>query len=148
MERLEFPGWRIEYDRSATVVAYAHVPASGPETCGCDPCRNWAATRSRLLAEEFRGLLDRLGIPADREAEVYHNARLESGLHSYGAWYRFVGRVLSGERECSPDVVFGAFSVFFHSRPTLLPEAFAGQPVVQLEVRAEVPWLSEIPEAT
>ena len=148
MEVLEFPGWRIEYDRSATAAAYARTSASGPETCGCDPCRNWAATRGRLLPEEFRGLLDRLGVPFDREAEVYHNARLESGLHSYGAWYHFVGRVLFGERECSPDVAFGAFSVFFHSRPALLPEAFAGQPVVQLEVRAEVPWLSEIPEAT
>jgi hypothetical protein len=147
MECLEFPGWRIEYDRSATAAAYSHVPASSPETCGCDPCRNWAATRGRLLPEEFRRLLGRLGIPVDREAEVYHNGRLESGLHSYGAWYHFVGNVLFGEQECSPNVAFGALAVFFHSKPALLPEAFAGQSVVQLEVVAEVPWLSEAPEA-
>jgi hypothetical protein len=147
MELLELPGWRIEYDRPATVAAHACAPAAGPETCGCDPCRNWAATRQRLLPEAFRGLLSQLGIPPDREAEVYHNARLESGLHSYGAWYHFVGRVLSGERGCSPDVAFGPLSVYFHSRPALLPSAFADQPVVQLEVVAEVPWLSEVPES-
>jgi hypothetical protein len=147
MDLLELPGWRIEYNRSATVAAFAGAPATGPETCGCDPCRNWAATRERLLPSEFREMLGRFGIPFDREAEVYHNCRLDSGLHSYGAWYHFVGRVLFGERECSPNVVFGPFSVYFHSKPALLPEAFGVQPVIQLEVVAEVPWLSEVPEA-
>jgi hypothetical protein len=92
-------------------------------------------------------LLNRLGIPFDREAEVYHNCRLESGLHSYGAWYHFVGRVLFGERECSPNVLFGPISVYFHSKPALLPEAFVGQSAAQLEVVAEIPWLSDVPEA-
>jgi hypothetical protein len=147
MDLLELHGWRIEYDRSATVAAFACAPATGPETCGCDPCRNWAATRERLLPSEFSELLGRLGIPFDREAEVYHNCRLDSGLHSYGAWYHFVGRVLFGERQCSPNAVFGPFSVYCHSKPALLPEGFGGQPVVQLEVVAEVPWLSEVPEA-
>jgi hypothetical protein len=147
MQILELPGWRIEYDRVATAAAYACAPVNGPEACGCGPCRNWAATRARLLPEAFRALLDRLGIPLDREAEVYHNARLESGLHSYGGWYHFVGRVLFGERECSPHVAVGPLAVYFHSQPAMLPEAFARQPVVQLEIDAEVPWLSEIPEA-
>jgi hypothetical protein len=147
MEILELRGWRVEYDRTATVAAYARAPANGPESCGCAPCRNWAANRSALLPQGFRALLDRLGIQFDREAEVYHNARLESGLRYYGGWYHFVGRVLFGERECSPNVAFGPLAVFFHSQPALLPEAFAGQPVVQLEIEAEVPWLSAIPEA-
>jgi hypothetical protein len=146
MEILEFTEWRIEYDRSATATAYACAPVNSPEVCGCNPCRNWVAARDRVLPEEFRGLLDRLGVPFDREAEVYHNCRLESGLHSYAAWYHFVGRVLFGERDCSPNVVFGPLSVYFHSNPCLLPEAFAGQPVVQLEVEAEVPWLLEVPK--
>ncbi len=147
MELLELPHWRIEYDRPMTTAAHARPSISGPETCGCEPCRNWAATRVCVLPEEFRRLLDRLGIPFDREAEVYHNCRLESGLHSYGAWYHFVGRVLSGELNCSPNVEFGQFSVYFHSKPALLPEAFVGQPVVQMEVDAEMPWLSDLREA-
>jgi hypothetical protein len=147
MVLLELPGWRIECDRSATVTAYERVPINGPETCGCDPCRNWAATRDRLLPDEFRALLDRLGIPFDREAEVYHNARLESGLHSYGAWYHFVGRILFGEREASPRVAFGTFAVSFQSRPALLAKEFAGRAIVQMNLDAEVPWLSAVPEA-
>ena len=97
-----------------------------------------------MFPPEFRGLLERLGVPSDREAEVYHNCRLESGLHSYGGWYHFVGRVLFGEREGSPHVRFGGLSVFFHSKPALLPKTFRGQPVVQLEVEAD--WLSDVPE--
>ena len=147
MELLELPGWRIEYDRSATVAAHAQSAATGPEMCGCQWCLNWAATRERLLPAEFSRLLDQLGIPFNREAEVYHNARLLTGLHSYGAWYHFVGRVLFGEREGSANVVFGSFSCFFHSSPALAPEVLAGKPVVQLEIEAEVSWLSELPEA-
>jgi hypothetical protein len=147
MDLLELPSWRIEYDPTATMAAYNRGPVAGPEKCGCGPCRNWAATRSRVLPEEFLALLGRLGIPINREAEVYHNCRLESGLHSYGAWYYFVGRVLFGEQECSSNVTFGPLSVYFHSQPALLPGTFAGQPVVQIEVVAEVPWLSEEPEA-
>ena len=147
MDLLELPDWRIEYDRAAMIAECGAAPDTGPESCSCVPCRNWAATRERFLPNEFRELLDRLGIPFDREAEVYHNCRLDSGLHSYGACYHFVGRVLFGERECSPNVMFGPFSIYFHSKPALLAESFGGQPVVQLEVVAEVPWLSEVPEA-
>jgi len=147
MELLEFPGWRIEYYRPATIAAFAGAEQGAPERCGCDPCRNWASTRERVLPSEFRDLLARLGIPLDGEAEVYHNGRLKPGLHYYGAWYHFVGRVLFGERECSPMVAFGPLQVFFHSSPALLSEAFAGRPVVQLDVDAELPWLSQVPEA-
>jgi hypothetical protein len=147
MELLELPGWRVEYDRPATVVAFAGAATGEPERCGCDPCRNWAATRERVLPSEFRNLLAGLGIPLNGETEVYHNGRLVSGLHSYGTWYHFVGRVLFGERECSPMVDFGPLRVFFHSSPALLSKAFAAWPVVQLDVDAEVPWLSQVPES-
>ena len=148
MELLELPDWRILYDRSATIASYNLASANGPETCSCDSCRNWVATRERLLTRELRGLLAQLGIPFDREAEAYHICRLESGLHSYGAWYHFIGRVLFGERECSPNVVFGPFSIYFCSKPALVPKSFIGQEVAQLEVAADVPWLSEVPEST
>src|SRR5262245_15323270 len=117
MELLELPGWRIEYDLFATIAAHTRASASGPETCGCGPCRNWVASREQVLPSGFRLLLGRLGIPANREAEVYHNCRLESGLHSYGAWYHFVGRVLFGELECSPNVAFDQFTAYSRSKP-------------------------------
>jgi hypothetical protein len=148
MELLELPGWSIEYDRLTTIASYKLASANRPEQCDCDPCHNWVATRDRLFPKGFLDLLNQLGISFDCEAEVYHNCGLESGLHSYGAWYHFIGRVIYGEHECSPLIVLGPFSVYFHSKPALVPGSFAGQPVVQLEVVAEVPWLSDVPEAS
>src|SRR5262245_42240485 len=99
MKRLDLPGWEIQFDREETATAYAQIEIGGAEACGCEPCRNWVASRVQLIPSGFRDLLERLGIPSDRDAEVYHNARLESGLHSYGGWYHFVGNILFGERE-------------------------------------------------
>ena len=145
-EILVLPGWKIEYDREATTAVYGAKPPRGPAACACGSCRNWCASRERLLTIDFRNLLADLGIPFDHEIEVYHNGRLENGLHSYGGWYHFIGRVLFGERECSPNVVYGSFSAYFHSKPALLADGFIGQSVVQLEIEAQVPWLSDVPE--
>lgn len=147
MDAIEFHGWRIEYDRPATVAVYNRIPIGGPDTCGCAACRNWAATRRDVLPNNFQSLLDQLGIPLDCEIEVYHNCRLKSGLHSYGAWYHFVGHVLVGERESAPDIRLDGFACFFHSQPALLSDEFVDLPVVQLEVQAEIPWLSDVPES-
>jgi len=146
MDVLELPGWRIEFDREATAAAYACAAIRATEPCSCAPCRNWAATRERFLPGEFLALLSRLGIPFDQDAEVYRNGRLESGLHLYGAWYHFIGRVVFGEKECSPNVVYDPVSLYFCSSESLLPEPFEGQPIVQLEIEAKVPWMTEIPE--
>ncbi len=29
-----------------------------------------------------------------RDAEVYHTTRLQTGLHLYGRWFHFVGKIL------------------------------------------------------
>ena len=146
VRELELAGWKIEFDREATVAAHNQLTIGGPESCTCDYCRNWAQTRLRVLPASFQQLLERLGIPLDRECEVYQCAKLESGLHLYGGWYHFVGRVVKGEREGSSHVALGTFSVFFASKPDLLPRAFVGFPVVQLGFEATIPWLSDIPE--
>jgi hypothetical protein len=54
--------------------------------------------------------------------------------------------MVMGELEDFPNVDFDAFSIFFHSKPMLLPDLFGEYPVLQLDVSAEVPWLSNIPE--
>ena len=72
MDEIEFPGWRIKYDRPATVAAYDRISIGGPDACGCAACRNWAAIRREVIPTNFQSLLDQLGIPPDREIEVYH----------------------------------------------------------------------------
>jgi hypothetical protein len=151
MDRLELPGWIIEYDPAATVAAYASARVEPRSPCACDPCQNWMTTRDRLYAGEFQELLDRLGIAADLEAEVYHISKLDEevpGRHLYAGWYPLVGRILNGERECSGDVQLGFSQLFFHSAPgPLMPKAFDHlHPLIQLEFTATVPWLSHLPE--
>src|SRR5437660_323019 len=93
VDTMELPGWCIDYDRAATIAGYAQIPVGGPEKCTCDACRNWALTRDAILPNDMRALLERLGVACGKECEVYHVCRLESGLHSYGGWYHFVGCV-------------------------------------------------------
>jgi len=147
VDTLELPGWCIDYDRAATITGYAQISVGGPEKCNCDACRNWALTRDAILPREMRALLDRLGVPCGKECEVYHVCRLQSGLHSYGGWYHFVGCVNYGEKEVSPNVAIGPFSMYFFAGGALLPKPFDGLHTVQLDFVAEVPWLSNVPEA-
>jgi hypothetical protein len=134
-------------------MAYAEMERSAPEECGCTPCLNWVAAREETYPDEARHLLDRLGIDFRREAEVYHNARLDTGLHSYGAWYHFVGSIAEGGDafvSTAPDGHAGTFDlepvvetfwIGFTSRTALVPDLFGEQPLVQVEIAAEVPWV-------
>jgi hypothetical protein len=101
-------------------------------------------------------LLEKLGISSNREAEIYHMARLKSGRHLYGGWFHFVGSVISGadaakqvaENIWQPDLAEASeyFSLGFSSRLGLVRESFRGTPLVQLEFTAEVPWVLAMPE--
>jgi hypothetical protein len=101
-------------------------------------------------------LFEKLGIPPNREVEVYHMARLTSGRHLYGGWFHFVGSILSGgeawkevgENLRHPDLEEADenFSLGFTSRVVLVREAFAGLPLVQLEFTAKAPWVLPLGE--
>ena len=147
MEEFSDRGWTISFDRVATRLAYGQIASGGADGCTCDLCRNWVLSRDTILPTAFKNLLDQLGIPLARDVEVWHCARLDSGLHSYGGWYHFVGSIVSGEREGSPPLTFPPLAVLFRSRRDLVAEPFANQSVVQLDFHCEVPWLSDVPEA-
>ena len=139
---------RIEYDRSATAEAYRRMPKGGAESCGCEPCQNWVLTRQRLMPSAFVSLLDRFGVSPDRDAEVYHNCRLDSGLHDYGGWYHFVGR-MSGATSWIRNFEGAAlepFEIRLRDQHDIVSDAFAGCSIVQLDFHAIVPWLSDLPE--
>ncbi len=96
MKTLRYGRWEIETDPDATRRAYAAIAKSGAEQCGCEPCLNFIAARNQIYATDFMAMLAELGISADREVEVYHMGRLPSGLHLYGGWFHFAGKILSG----------------------------------------------------
>jgi hypothetical protein len=80
--------------------------------------------------------------------------REPSGLYLIGGWFHFVGSILSGDdalhwenntgtyrlEKLTPAVEFG-----FSARLVLVPEAFVGLPLVQLEFQTRVPWVRAEP---
>ncbi len=151
MEKISFGRWELEADAEATRKAYASVPMGGAEECPCEPCKNFIAARKRIYPADVLGLFERLGISYDREVEVYHMARMESGKHFYGGWFHFIGGILSGgdavkhvtENVVQPDLekVTEDFSLGFCSCAELLRKSFEGKTIVQVEFTANVPWV-------
>jgi hypothetical protein len=146
METLEFPGWVVGYDAEATARATSEVPAGGADSCDCDHCQNWVRTRDQVVPNTVKSLLHQLGIPLNRDAEVYHNGRLPSGLHSYAGWFHFVGCIDFGYRESSKAVAVDGFDIWFSAELALVPTQLEGLKLVQLEFSGEVPWLTDLPE--
>lgn len=151
MEKISFGRWELEADPDATREAHANVTMGGAEECPCEPCKNFIAARERVYPAEVLALFDKLGILFDREAEVYHMARMESGKHLYGGWFHFVGRMLSGgdavkqvaENVWQPDLekVNEDFSLGFRTCAQLLRKPFERKLIVQVEFTANVPWV-------
>ena len=148
MDRIEIAGWVLECDAGATRRALAALPSGAPERCGCLHCRNFAEARDAAYGPVLLALLTRLGVPADREAEVYDVGPAERwGHRRAGGWFHFIGRVV---RDPLLDVepagrpfagLAPGLQVFFAAGGALVPDTLAGVPVVQLEFEADVPWV-------
>src|ERR1700753_851679 len=96
MKYFHFGRWSLECDPEATRRSYRDIPKGSAEECSCEPCLNFVAARAQIYGDEIVAIFDDLGIASEREAEIYHLFRLPSGLHYYGGWFHFVGRILSG----------------------------------------------------
>ena len=89
-----FGDWEFTCDRQATLDSYARAAYGGADRCSCNGCRNFIVAPERAFPLEFLKFLDSLGIDSRKDGEVYHNARLATGLHDYGGWFHFVGKLL------------------------------------------------------
>src|SRR5262249_39562807 len=127
-----------------------------PEECGCEPCRNFVAQRSTAYPAQAHEIFTQLGIAANREAEVYHIARLKPGRHLYGGWFHFVGAIQEGRdasRQIAPnswqpdlEKMSERFSVGCTCKTGLVPASFGELPLVQVEFTVELQWVLEASE--
>jgi hypothetical protein len=157
MTTAEFRRWRIEYDFEATRKAYAQVQQGCPDQCGCNTCKNFAAAHGYAYPPEVRAFFEQLGIDINKEPEVYHNARLENGLHLYGGWFHFTGAILKGSDamkqiaenswQLDPEQVTDEFAIALTRRTALVPASFGEQQVVQIEFETNIPWVIDSDEA-
>ena len=150
--------WTLESDAEATRKAYAAIPTGSAEECGCTPCLNFAAQRAEVYPAGVLELFAELGISNNREAEISHMARLETGKHFYSGWFHFVGSIVSGADAAKqiaknlwqPDLESQSdlFALGFSARSDLVREPFKGLPIVQFEFTAKIPWIIEAEEPT
>ena len=154
MEQIQFMDWQLEVDAVETGRAHAARESGGPEECGCLHCRNLAAARDLAYPRQFVELLGRLGIPENRESEVYHCGEIEPGLHFYGGWFHFVGRMVTGPESHTGGPTGGPveltdlserFSVGFTRQIALVPSSFPSGSIGQIEFAAKVPWVLSEP---
>ena len=99
-------------------------------------------------------LLVMLGIDPAKPAELCHYGTSGNPMPTQG-WFHFVGHLDEGadawrqlgessytlDAEPFPEIE----SIGFSSRLALVPEAFADQPLVQLEFEATIPWVTAFP---
>jgi hypothetical protein len=151
--------WQIESDSEATRACYAQVAHGSQVTCSCSDCRNFVAALEQAFPPAARQVLDQLGVDYSKPAEVYATGRVDSGLHQYGGWFHFVGRIKSGadawrqvDKEGKSftgelEPFADHFEIGFTSRIALLPGTFQGKPVVQLEFQTQIPWVIAEPHS-
>jgi hypothetical protein len=126
---------------------------TGAQKCGCSGCKNFEAVRPQLLEGPLGVVLTQLGISPPWEVEVYELGRAASGLHLYGGWFHFVGTIDSGDSALRPikenpsgktldfEPLSSTLSVAFHTDLSLVRPSFMGLQLVQLEIKAELPWV-------
>jgi hypothetical protein len=83
-------------------------------------------------------LYEQLGISFDREAEVYE-AGFENGMHVYGGWHHFIGRVIH-----DPGTMISLadhFSICFLEGGACAEPAFGDHSLVRADFSARLLWV-------
>lgn len=153
MIQLSIGRWKILGDVEATTAAFSQIDSGAPEICGCSDCRKFAESRHEAYPQQFLSFLHQLGVPFDRESEVYCLCQLENGHHQYCGWFHFVGEIKSGtdafvritrsSGKFDIESVTETFSLGITKRTGLVPDAFSDMQVVQIEFYTEIDLQNE-----
>lgn len=126
--------------------------------CSCQGCRNYEKA-AEILPDEVKQFFDALGVDIKKPAEVYVNMVNDDGLLLYGGFYHLCGRLLGGESAWVPDKsnkkafywdksktysVSKDLQVSFKEDRSLVEGGFP-EPVLQMDIEANIPWVLEEP---
>jgi len=130
---------QVRFDRDATMALYrSTITEPGSDSCGCTYCKNFARQRQGVYSDEFKLLLDRLGIDHHKEWEVFElgPSGAEPLTIKYGGWFLFCGELTKGP-DTHPEAPFSF--CFTTSFPTgTLPQH---HPLCAIEFIAEARWI-------
>jgi hypothetical protein len=137
--------WELDIDPVLTADCFARYPNDA--LCTCDGCKNFRALGENAFPIPFRALAAQLGIDLSKPSELCHYG--EGELRDLHGWFHLIGSIRSGRdawRQISEtswttvtEPVFGLSGLGFTDNIALLPEAFKGLPIVQLEFQTKVP---------
>jgi hypothetical protein len=170
MRIMQILKWTVEYDAAATRHVHDEMLSGSPESCGCAGCRNFAAARNVAYPPPALDLFHQLGIEYDRESEIGSAVDLGGGRFLYSGWFHFVGRIVAGPKGITHvatvprgnsggigagevylidfEPMTPGFALCLAEKKDMLPSEFGDEPVVQLEFKAEVPWVLDEPAPT
>jgi len=150
MKIIEYNGWKIEYDDYSTRKIYKSLTGE-PEDCVCNNCKNFILARENFYPEDFKKVLNQLGIDSKKEAELCYFQRIKPRWHHYSGCFFFVGNILKRPQfvydttyEQVPE--FKNFAWTFTTDKYLIPDAFGENPGVQLQWTGLVPWVIDLPD--
>nr|WP_297787964.1 hypothetical protein [uncultured Allomuricauda sp.] len=102
-KEVKYKDWVFEVEFSRTKEIYSLLETGSPESCGCNECLNFSQNRDKIYPKEIKELFCELGIDYKKESEIYHQVRLENGLHYYGGWFHFKGKIKNG-KDCKIEL--------------------------------------------
>lgn len=142
MREIQIDGRVVRFDREQTQSAYASIICGGADECKCSYCRNFAAQRLIAYPQEFRSLLDQLGIDPEKEGEVF-DLGSEGSRRLYGGWLFFSGESDPEQEDRSiqagPDFDYRITRAADRPRPWV----DFGDQVLVLDFLTKLPWVLE-----
>ena len=139
MDQIQVGQQIIRFDTDRTRKAYALMERGDAERCGCSYCRNFSAQRSTVYPQNFRSLLEQLGIDPEKEGEVYECGP-ENSLRLYGGWFYFAGE-LTGPDERVTDSNSDFQYWFADAKQYPAPAVDFGKSVMSLQFVTKLPWI-------
>ena len=147
----EFGAYRVDIDVEKTRAFYARA-AKITDGCKCPGCRNYEAW-AMSLSEEPKDIMEKMGVCLEKPAEAFVNGENADGTMFYGGFYHLCGQILEGRKKyrkdsdgespigelCFEELGKG-FRAAFTEDIALLEEGFP-EPVIQMEIMADIPWL-------
>ncbi|MEX6690089.1 hypothetical protein QTN47_21450 [Danxiaibacter flavus] len=151
MIQVQFLDWSFLVDKSLTEKIYSSVDKGGADKCNCSMCKNYIARKHNLLELPLIEFFRDAGVDIDKEYEVYHMGKDANGLHLYGTWFDFAGKILEGPN-CKIQTTDEKFTIEHYDLKPSLSVAFlpANLPldsffdkvenVVQVDFIFTIPW--------
>ena len=98
--QIRFGRWTVAVSPDETRQAFLKLPVGNPGGCRCLDCANFAAQRERIYPQEFRELLEQLGVDWRKESEV-NSFGVSGGKLTCEGCFHFVGSIVDGPQDWS-----------------------------------------------